>query len=257
MGEDYEESLRRLAEIEAEIEELTRIDEIMRRIEKQEKLVKELQESLARFAKKEDVENFVKSSEKRMKDYFERKAKFYEESQEENVRRLAEIDSEIIDKLRKVERFMDRVKGLELEIKKLRDILGTFVRKDEFETFRIGTDEKIERARFPGEELKEMDRELHSLRELLESLPRRSELVDLKKDIKMEEIDELKKYLESRIEAAEKKLEEHVKGLSQIDSEIINKLRNLEQFFGRLNEQILTLRKREYERFVRREIPAT
>jgi len=245
--EGLDEGVRRLAEVEAEIEELTKIERLIQKVEGLEKSIKGISDSLSTFVKKEEAEQMRKSADKETKAYIDDKMEVYDEVQGENVKRLSQIDAEIIDKLRKMERFFDEIKELGLEIKKLRDLCGVFVRKDEVEIFKDVVDEKIEKAKVPQEEMKALSEKLKSTRELMEVLARKSDLVDLRKEMKNEELEGLRRDLLKRMESMENSAEEHVRTLSQIDSEIISRIKKIDHHLEKLNEQMLTLRKLGYE----------
>ncbi|MBI4362944.1 MAG: hypothetical protein HY558_07195 [Euryarchaeota archaeon] len=254
-----EESLQRLAEVESEIETVTRFESALGKVDTLEKGLKGVQETLqSSYLKREDVEQRLHMMETGLRNEVEKRLGVVDEAAREQVQRLSQIDGEIIQKMRKMERFFERMRDHEMELRKVRETVTTLVTQEQFAEARLHLEERLDKAKFPSEEMKELWQEVKHLRALLETVAKKSDLVDLRREMRTEELADIQKDVEKRFGGLGKSQEDYVKGLSQIDSEIIGKVRRLEQLLERVNEQVLTLRKLEAEEKGRgRERPET
>ncbi|MEM3087092.1 MAG: hypothetical protein QXT68_08155 [Halobacteria archaeon] len=238
-----EEAIRRLAEVEEEINAQSRFETLARRAESLEKRVKELDAALASVLRRDEGEALFRTFEAGLKEHFDRKAAALEESAREHVRRLSDIDAEIIEKMRRMERFFARVGDLEAEAKKLGASLAIAVTREELAKEKAGIEERLMKAEIPREAFDDLWNQLKSLRALVETLPRRAEMVEFRKSLRGEELSDLRKEWEAAAQAQRKALEESVRMLSQVDSEIIAKMKRLERSLERLSDQLMSARK--------------
>lgn len=238
-----EEAIRRLAEVEEEINAQSRFETLARRAESLEKQVKEVNSALASCLKREEGEALFRTVEAGLKEHAERRAKSLEEAAQEYVRRLSDIDAEIIEKMRRMERFFGRVNDLETEVKKLRESLSVAVTQETLAREKVVLEERLMKAEIPKEAFDELWNQMKSLRAVVDSLPRRTEMVDLRKSMRKEEMADLQKGTEQMVHAQGLALEEAVKGLSQVDAEIIAKMKRMERSLERLSDQVMSVRR--------------
>lgn len=99
------------------------------------------------------------------------------------------------------------------------------------------------KAEIPRDAFDDLWSQLKSLRALVDTLPRRTEMVDLRKSLRKEELADLQKEAQAEAEAQRKALEGAVKDLSQVDAEIIAKLKRMERSLERLSDQVMGVRK--------------
>lgn len=236
-----EEAVRRLAEVEEEIETLTRLENLNRRVEAVEK---RLAEVAGAAMKREEAEALYRALEAGLKEHAERRAAALEETAKEYVRRLSDIDAEIIEKMRRMERFFARVGDLETAMAKFRENFSIVVTQEMLAKERVSLEERILKAEVAKQSVDEMWDQMKSLRAALESFPRRGDLVDLRKSLRKEELADLRKEFDQRLDGQRRALDDSVKGLSQVDAEIIAKLKRLERSLERMSDQILSARKR-------------
>lgn len=238
-----EEAIRRLAEVEEEINAQSRFETLARRAEGLEKQVKELNSALAACLKRDEGEALFRTFEAGLKEHFDRRAATLEEGAKEYVRRLSDIDGEIIEKMRRMERFFARVNDVETEVKKLRETFSVAVTQEMLAREKIALEERLMKAEIPKDAFDGLWDQHKSLRAVVDTLPRRTEMVDLRKSLRKEELADLQKETEAMVQAQRKALEEGVKGLSQVDAEIIAKMKRLERSMERLSDQVMSARR--------------
>lgn len=230
---EADEAIRRLAEIDAEIEELTRLQKISQKIEEMEKEFGELTERLREYAKREDVEKMFKDFEASVRKHVDEEIGILREAEKEHMKRLAQIDAEIIDKLQKVERLVSRVRDLEMEIRKIRDLCEKFAKKEDLEALEKSLMDRVRELQVPEERVRELSKELKRIDEGLGAAVKKSDLIVFRRDIKKEEMAELQREIMGKIEELSKKVEDAVTQLAQIDSKIIDRIKAIEGFVER------------------------
>jgi len=155
-----------------------------------------------------------------------------------NIKKLSDIGAEV-DEIGVSERIFDKLNEQELAVHKLTNLTRDFVSGRELKETRRFLEEKVEKSSLSLEaRIRDQEFAMGRLTELSKSLATKDEIGELKVSI-----NELKSAVEESLRDIESGLRGDIKGLSEVDAEIIDDLSKMETLFGRMDEQDLTIQK--------------
>lgn len=155
-----------------------------------------------------------------------------------NIKKLSDIGAEV-DEIGVSERIFEKLNEQELAIHKLTNLTRDFVSGRELKETRRFLEERVEKSSLSLEaRIRDQEFAVGRLTELSKNLAAKDEIADLKSSI-----GELRSAVEESLRDVESGLRGDVKGLSEVDAEIIDDLSKVETVFGRLDEQDLAMQK--------------
>lgn len=236
MAEDaLKDNLRKLSEIETDIEELTRMEKLFDRIASAEAAIHRLEEGLrglARTAEVHEVRRDVKLlAEGRAA--LERGLQLLEQRMMDQAARLAAADAATIRELEGFRRYYDRLQSLEVAVDKL--AASGFVTEKRFDDLRDLLDRHGEEMRKKVDaRLAAQEAVLQRLRDELDRRTPREETSELASEIRalQARLDSLERGQRAHAEATQGSLER----LSEVDAKIIDDVARVQRSLERLGE---------------------
>lgn len=236
MAEDaLKDNLRKLSEIETDIEELTRMEKLFDRLATSEAAIHRLDEGvrgLARTAEVHEVRRDVKLlSEGRAA--LERGLQLLEQRMMDQAARLAAADAATLRELEGFRRYYERLQTLETSVDKL--AASGFVTEKRFGELQDTIDQGAEEVRKKMEaRLGAQEAVLQKLRDELDRRTTREEASDLASEIRalQARLDSLERGQRAQAEATQGSLER----LSEVDAKIIDDVSKVQRGLERLGE---------------------
>lgn len=236
MADDaLKDNLRKLAEIETDIEELTRMEKLFDRLASAEAAIHRLEENLRGVARAPEVQELRRDvkllSEGRAA--LERGLQLIEQRMMDQVARLAAADGATLRELEGFRRYYERLQTLETAVDKLG--ASGFVTEKRFEELRDGLDQHAEEARKRADaRLGAQESVLQRLRDDLDQRTTREETSDLASEVRALQvrIDSVERGTRAQVEATQGSLER----LSEVDAKIIDDISKVQRSLERLGE---------------------
>ncbi len=255
MADDaLKDNLRKLAEIETDIEELTRMEKLFDRISSAEAAIHRLEEGLrgqARAAEVQEVRRDVKLlSEGRAA--IERGLQLLEQRMMDQAARLAAADAATLRELEGFRRYYERLQALETAVDKIG--ASGFVTEKRFDELRDALDTHAEEARKRADaRLGAQEAVLQKLRDELDRRTTREETSDLAAEVRalQARLDSQERGMRAQVEVTQGSVER----LSEVDAKIIDDVSKVQRGLERVGE-VERLAKRALEAASERVAPA-
>jgi chromosome segregation ATPase len=262
LEKSLKDDIKGLSQVDSEIiDDLGKMETLFGKLDEQEVSIQKLRDLCNTFvgekellSLREDISKDeiggVRSEMAELKTSMESRITGLETGLRDDIKGLTEVDSEIIDRLSKIEELAERVNDQSVSIRKLTDLYEGFIDRKTLESFR----ESIKKE--------ELEALRGSLEEKLSSIPRElgTKIDDLSMEVKrlsssardFTTKSELRSALEERVGSLEKSFRETVKTLSEVDSKIIDDLGRLDRLSEKIRDQDVSIRKLSemYEGFV-------
>lgn len=162
----------------------------------------------------------------------------YENTLKENLRKLSAIGAEV-EEIGISERIFEKMNELELGLHKLQNQSRDFVTGRETKELRKALEERLERAAAALEtKLREQELALARLGETAKGFVLKDQLEALRRGL-----EDTRSSIETKLADTETALKADIKGLSDVDAEIIEDLSKLEALLVRMDEHDIALQK--------------
>lgn len=255
MADDaLKDNLRKLSEIETDLEELTRMEKLFDRLSSAEAAIHRLEEGLrgqARAVEVQEVRRDVKLlSEGRAA--IERGLQLLEQRMMDQVTRLAAADGATLRELEGFRRYYERLQALETAVDKIG--ASGFVTEKRFDELRDALDSHAEEARKRADaRLGAQEAVLQKLRDELDHRTTREETADLAAEVRalQARLDSLERGMRAQGEATQGSVER----LSEVDAKIIDDVSKVQRGLERVGE-VDRLARRALEAVSERVAPA-
>ncbi|MEM3086708.1 MAG: hypothetical protein QXO51_04775 [Halobacteria archaeon] len=236
MAEDaLKDNLRKLSEIETDIEELTRMEKLFDRLASAEAAIHRLEEGLRGLARTADVQEVRRDvkllSEGRAS--LERGLQLLEQRMLDQVGRLAAADAAAVRDLEGFRKYYERLQALETAVDKLG--ASGFVNEKRFEELRDALDQQAEEIRRRTDaRLGAQEAALQKLRDEIDRRTTREETSDLAAEARalQARIDSVERGVRAQAEATQGSVER----LSEVDAKIIDDISKVQRSLERLGE---------------------
>lgn len=167
-----------------------------------------------------------------------------EELLRDNVAKLSQVDSKIIDQLNRVERSLDRIGEIETALRRAVEGMKDFVKKGEVDDMRSELEGRMGSIGAAVTRIETLVGDVKDLRRRMEEVSSRIELGGFERRIK--ELDEKLKELRTAVDEIRRE-NERIRGdigrLSKVDSEIISELGRMRELSAKLGEHDVAIRK--------------
>ena len=236
MAEDaLRDNIKRLAEIETEMEELSKMERFYAKLSDLEVAVQKLADQSKVFVREVDLREVRKEVEalREARGTLERGIQLTEQRTGDQLARLAQVDAEIIRDLEKVERVFEKVTDVAGAVDKLAN--SGFVTQRALDEVRGEVDLRLEEARRRMESrLVAQDLALKKLMDTQEDMVKRTEFAGALDQLRglREAAGSLDKSMRSQGDL----LRESVGRLSEVDAKIIEDLSKMERLLERIND---------------------
>ncbi|MBI4361591.1 MAG: hypothetical protein HY558_00295 [Euryarchaeota archaeon] len=165
-------------------------------------------------------------------------AEDYEGTLKANLKRLSEIGAEV-EEIGVSERIFEKLNEQELAIHKLTNQSRDYVTGREAKEGRKFLEDRIDKQGYMLEaKLRDQELAIAKLSELSRTYATREQVDEARASV-----GDARAAMDDKTAALEKGLKEDIKGLSEVDGEIIDDLSKLEGLFGRMDEQDLAIQK--------------
>ncbi len=236
MADDaLKDNLRKLSEIETDIEELTRMEKLFDRLSSAEAAIHRLEEGLrgqARASEVQEVRRDVKLlSEGRAA--IERGLQLLEQRMMDQVGRLAAAGAATLRELEGFRRYYERLQALETVVDKVG--ASGFVTEKRFDELRDALDAHAEEARKrPGARLGGQEAVPQNLRDGLDRGTTREETADLAAEVRalQARLDSMERGMRAQADATQGSVER----LSEVDAKIIDDVSKVQRGLERVGE---------------------
>jgi DNA repair exonuclease SbcCD ATPase subunit len=243
MAEDaLRENIRRLAEIETEIEEISKMERVFERISELEVALEKISDQCRSFVSQSDLREIVRELKhlKETKDASDRYLETAERSLRDQIGKLAEVDSNIIKDVEKLGKSLERVNELSGKIDRLYS--QNFVDEKRLDELAYEVREKTDELRKRLEsKLVSQDLAIKRIVDLISGFVRKEDMMELRDGIRDAKI--ANENLARKLEAQGETLRENISRLSEVDRRIIDDLGKMEKIIERINEVDRNLRR--------------
>lgn len=255
MAEDaLKDNLRKLAEIETDIEELSRLEKLFDRLGAVEASLHRVEESVRGYARASDLGELRREMKMLAEGRaaLERGLQLLEQRLMDQVARLASADASMVRDLESFRRFFEKLQALETSVDKL--AASGFVTEKRFEEWKdevVRLVDEVRRrtdARVGAQEVS-----LQRLRDGLDQRVGREEMSDVTSELRalQARIDSLERGLRAQAEATQGSLGR----MSEVDAKIIEDLGKVQRGLERLND-VERMARRAAEMAQERVLPA-